>query len=220
MTEQDDIDAATAELITRNIDLAFRMLGEMVDDAGKIGQVPDGATVFVAPPDDPEVEHVQLQRAMEAAASGKAAYLWRLAVPAGGRSAWQVRALTPRWPTEGIDPVAVYDRATDLLVVDFFRGRRRGDIAFGIRDLGMLSVDSTTLEVVANVLPAFLETMVARDPTMIDVLLRPETELRGISRSDIAQLRSRLRRDAGLGEGEAPVTFAVFTERLRHHAAA
>lgn len=215
MNEPDDgIDEARAATITKNIDLAFRSIAEMLDDPSKIEQVPDGATLFVAPEDNPALERNQTQRALEMAAAGQTSYLWRLGRPPGERSAWHVRTLTPRWPTDGIDPVAVYDHATDLLVVDFFNNRRHGDTKIGTPDLGILVVDSATNEVIANALPEFLDRLVRRDPTMIDVLLRPETELRGVTRQEIVRLRARLRGEAGLAVAAAPATFAAISERL------
>lgn len=214
MTDHDDgIDAARAALIEKNIDLAFRFLKELIDDPEKIGQVPSGSTVYVMSRGEPEFNRIQMARAQRAAESGRLAHLWQLDAPPGERSALEVRTTKPRWPTEGLDPVALYDRAKDLLVVDFF-GRRRAGVPIPTDAFGILFVDLATDEIVVHVLPAFLSQAVPRDPTLIDVLLRPETVLEGITRDEVRAIRNALAHH-GVVLPPVPAPFEELTEHLQ-----
>lgn len=210
----DTRDDARAAQIERNIELAFQFAKELVEDPTRMEQLPAEATVFVAPPDDPGFNEEQLGRAMRAAKTNKQVYLWRLGAPTGERAAFLTRVFAPRWPTHGIDPAAVYDRVSDTLVVDFFRGRRPG-IPIPSEVFGLLFVDEQTEEVVGNILPEFLSRVVRRDVALIDVLLRPETELHGITRQEVGQIRDALRRDAA-APAAPPASFATLVERMEH----
>lgn len=78
MTEPCEIDETAAAFITRNIHLAFAMTRELFDNPALIGQLPDKATVFVAPPDDPEFAAQQMKRAQNFAECGSRSVVWRL----------------------------------------------------------------------------------------------------------------------------------------------
>ncbi len=78
MTEFREIDEVTAAFISRNIELAFAMTKELLDNPALIEQVPDKATVFVAPPDDPDFARRQMERARTFAADGCRSVVWRL----------------------------------------------------------------------------------------------------------------------------------------------
>ncbi|HEU5430632.1 MAG TPA: hypothetical protein VFU81_03165, partial [Thermomicrobiales bacterium] len=191
MSDREAMDDERAAFIDANIDLAFRFLEELFDEPARIEQVPSGSTVYVVPPDAPAVWRGQTARALRAAESGKAAYLWRLGVPAGERAAWRAHVIAPHWPTEGIDPAALYDRASDTLVIDFFRGRRQG-VPIPSESYGLLYVDQETDEVVVNVMPQFLAGVVHRDSSLIDLLLHPATQLRGITVDEVREMRNSL----------------------------
>ena len=214
MTEHDDgIDPAAADRIAKNIDLAFRFLGEAIDDPTRLAEIPDGATGVVLPPDDPEPATENMGKAIRLHEGGRDVRMYRLGAPAGERAVFSYRSLTPRWPTVDIDPVAKYDRATDILVVDFFNGRRRGTVQVPAGEFGVIFVDPDTEEVIVNVLLGFLARAIRRDPSLIDVLLRPETTLRGVSRPDIVEMKRRLAGDRGWSD-ERPASSAALTERL------
>ncbi len=213
MSDHDDgIDDARADGIATNIDLAFRFLGEAFDDPSRLDEIPSGTALVVLPADDPETTAANLALAGRLSEEGRDVRMHRLGAAPGERSALAYRTVRPRWPTEGIDPVAEYDRATDTLFVDFFNGRRRG-IDIPTRDLGLLFVDRNTEEVIANLVPDFLSRVVPRDPSLIDVLLRPETTLHGITRDEVREVRAALgHRDPG--PDAPPATFAAIAERL------
>jgi hypothetical protein len=215
MTQHDDIDEERAALIDRNIELAFALAHEIVEQPARLDELPSGAMVFVVPPDDPAFAEAQTNRALRAARTGNEAYLWRLDAPAGERAAFRARVITPRWPMEGIDPAAVYYRAIDTLVVDFFHGRREGVPLPGER-FGVLFIDEGTEEVVVNILPQFLSRVVRRDYALIDVLLRPETELHGITQAEVRQIRNMLAHSTS--EAAAPpaefLTIVAHMEKL------
>ncbi len=78
MTEPMEIDEATAAFISRNIELAFAMTRELLDNPALIEQVPDKATVFVAPPDAPDYARRQMERARTFAGNGYRSVVWRL----------------------------------------------------------------------------------------------------------------------------------------------
>jgi hypothetical protein len=212
MNERNELGDEQAAFIDANIDLAFSFLEEIIDEPDRIGQMPSGSTVYVVPPDAPAVLRGQTARALRAAQAGKNAWLWRLGVSGGDRAAWRAHVVSPRWPTEGIDPAALYDHASDTLVVDFFRGRRQGG-PIPSESFGMLYVDQDTDEVVVNVLPQFLGSVVRRDPRLIDLLLRPESELRGITADEARSLRASLLR--GVVESAPVATFVDLSRRMR-----
>jgi hypothetical protein len=147
--------------ITKNIDLAFRFLEEVIEEPARADTLPERATLFLLPPDDPGFNQEQMVLAQMAATTGKETFIWRLGAPKGEQPAVPVRSITPRWPRAGIDPIAVYDRDSDILVVDFFNGTRRGEIEIGTREFGVLLVDSDTEEIVVNVVPRFLSANLA-----------------------------------------------------------
>jgi hypothetical protein len=210
----DRTDEAKAAQIERNIELAFAFAQEIVDDPARLEQLPVEATVFVAPIDDQALVREQGGRALEAAKTTRNTYLWLLGAVEGERAARHVRFFTPRWPTRDIEPAAVYDRPSDTLIVDFFHGRRRG-IAIPSEAFGLLIVDEQTEEVVANILPQFLSRLVRRDYTLIDGLLRPETDLHGITREEAVSLRDALRREAA-APAAPPAAFPDLIAHMEH----
>jgi hypothetical protein len=208
MSDRETIDDDSRNaFVEANIDLAFQFLEEIIDEPTRGEHLPSGSTVYVVPPDAPALLRGQTGRALRAAQAGASAYLWRLGVPPGERAAWRAHVISPHWPTEGIDPAALYDRASDTLVIDFFRGRRQGK-PIPSEAQGLLYVDEETDEVVVNVVPQFLGAVVSRDPNLIDVLLRPETELRGMTADEAREMRDSL---AG-GDAAAPETLASFAD--------
>ncbi|MDP9364860.1 MAG: hypothetical protein M3Q10_11670 [Chloroflexota bacterium] len=213
MSDRDGrIGEVQATRIGKNIDLAFRFLDEVLDDPARLAEIPDGSTLAILPPDDPELAAENTDKAIRLDRAGKNVRLYALGRPPGERSVWAYRTVTPRWPTKGIDPVAQYDARSDILVVDFFNGRRQG-VDLPTREFGTLFVDRDTEEVVAHVLPYFLSRAVRKDPGIIDVLLRPETTLHGITRQEVADIRHVLTGET-LPVEAAPASFAVITERL------
>lgn len=79
MNEHPEIDAEQAACITRNNHLAFAMLRELIENPALIEQLPNKATVFVAPPDDPEhAAHQMKNRARTFAENGYRSVVWRL----------------------------------------------------------------------------------------------------------------------------------------------
>jgi len=199
--------------VTRNIDLAFQFLNEVIDAPARADEVPSGASIFVMPAADPEFNREQMELARIAATAGRETFLWRLGVPPEERAAFRVSSLTPRWPQVGIDPVAFYDRDEDILIVDFFNDRRRGTVTIGTGEFGELHVDAATGEIIAQVLPHFLAAAVPREPSVIDILLRPETELRGVTRTEVVEIKRALLADHW--QPEAPIaSFAAMTDPL------
>ena len=213
MNDRDDgIDDAKAARIGKNIDLAFRFLDEVIDDPARLAELPDGATVAPLPPDDPELARETVDKVARWSEGGRDVRLYRIGAPPGERFAWAYRTVTPRWPTEGIEPVVEYHAKPDVLVVDFFNGRRQG-IEIPTREFGTIFVDQETEEVVVNILPRFLGQVIQRDPGLIDVLLRPETTLYGISRDDVERIRRTLVGDRPVPDASS-TSFAAIVERL------
>jgi hypothetical protein len=83
MNQMGAMDDERAAYITRNIDLAFRMIREIFDDPSILEGLPARATVFVAPPDDPDYANHQVERAQRFAAEGSRAMVWRLGAKDG-----------------------------------------------------------------------------------------------------------------------------------------
>ena len=72
-----DRDAILTELekkrIELDLDFASRFVRELVADPDRLDQLPSGATVFVAPPDDADEITTQTARALRAAEQGRTA---------------------------------------------------------------------------------------------------------------------------------------------------
>ena len=213
MNDRDDgIDDAKTARIGKNIDLAFRFLDEVIDDPSRLAEIPDGATVVALPPDDPELARENVGKAARLSKGGRVVRLYRVGAPPDERFVWSYRTVTPRWPTEGIDPVAEYHAEPDVLVVDFFNGQRPG-IRIPAGKFGLLFVDPETEEVVVNILPRFLSEVVPADPSLIDILLRPETTLHGISLEAVVKIKRSLMGDPPL-PNIPPASFEMIVERL------
>src|SRR3712207_2741645 len=76
-------DRETDDLISRNIRLTGDLLHQIFDDLTILERIPNGATVYVVPEDDPALAASNLEGAHRAKAAGQTVYLHYLAYPHG-----------------------------------------------------------------------------------------------------------------------------------------
>jgi hypothetical protein len=70
-----------ADLIERNMALAFADLQEHADDPGALTATPAGATVVLIPDDDPELAEFNRQLGLRALAEGEDVYFRHVRTP-------------------------------------------------------------------------------------------------------------------------------------------
>jgi len=186
-----------AEMTTKNLDLAGRVLQEILADPDILDEIPDGATVVPMPFDDRELAEHNLALATAHGEAGKNVVLWRVDVPEPDVPAWrstEIRAFSthffkPHWPQTVVpepgDLLIVYDRDRDVLLVDFFGGKREA-VGLPFKPLVALRVDPANDEVVGYLLSGFLEVMAQREPRLVTTIRR--AELRAITPEEFANL--------------------------------
>ena len=214
MTERDDgIDPATADRIAKNIDLAFRFLGEAVDDPTHLAKIPDGATVVPLPADDAEHAAAGVALADRLVQEGRTVYAVPVGLPRAEAERWRAteiramhfRELAPRWAPD-LDPAEIalaYDRDRDALLIDYAAGRRRG-VAIPYAPGVFLLVELETQEVFGYVATGFLDRADPVPPGLVTALALADRrrltteELGGIELGDDADAGEVRRRAAAV----------------------
>jgi hypothetical protein len=86
MSEHDEITDLVTEHIGKNIDLAFRLMQEIIDNPALAAEIPNGATLVMLPPDDPDLARANIELAERLAREGRDVYLQRVGGPPGRRA--------------------------------------------------------------------------------------------------------------------------------------
>lgn len=149
------------EQTERNIDLAFQLLDDAIDDDEVLDAIPDGGTLVLLPYDSPTLTLRNLAMASRLAVAGTTVYLRRVGAPPDGGSGLdfgRVAAKAIRWAI----PVDLGDRLmmeknpiADTVVFDFTgAGRERNlyPVGTGIS----LLVDLSSLDAVGYSISASL----------------------------------------------------------------
>ena len=209
MTEHDDgIDPVAAERIGKNIDLAFRFLGELIDDPVRLDHAPNGSSLIVLPYDDPELGVLNLGQASKLAAAGHVVRLQRVGVPKPGEPGWpdievfEVHSghLAPKWPVAaGGYPVAGYDPGVDALTVELFATPRPPSTIMPINAYVWMLVDMAADEAVGLLVPHFRSRVMEEAPLVGEFLLLSFGDVVGISKEEAHRLRDEI------GFGQRPV---------------
>jgi len=166
-----------------NVDLAFRLLDEVLADPDSAERIPIGARVVPLPYDEPNLRLRNLALAGRRASAGESVYLRRIGGPRGEDG----RCFSGR---DGDPHLAIrYDPTQAALVIDLSAGDRPTMRLFISREIAVL-VDEETLAVVGYSVP---EAMVAR------IVESPSAKGRGRADRDYA---------VGLGGPQAPALFA------------
>jgi len=179
MTEQQaaDVDA--------NLDLVARFLEAVIDDPSVAEDIPDGATIFVLPHDDPDRAKTNFDLANAASEAGRDVHIWTTL----GKHAGLVQA-SLRWP-ENHDTVELaldYHWPIDELVVKFvgLYDAQRPMAHVPRNPFVFMAVDTITHEVLGYSLPGFLGRVIPVSPHLLAWL--DTAELHGISRGDLMRI--------------------------------
>lgn len=167
MSDATTLDDRTMSNTTANIDLAGRLLHEIVADPDALDRIPDGATLVVLPYDDEALALHNLAMAGALVNQGRTVYFRRVggSADAGDSATWN--GADERWPRWSESPGGhglslIHDSEAATLTVDFFTGPR-ATTRLAIGERTALVVDRDTFEVVGYVLPMELvEELVGR----------------------------------------------------------
>lgn len=142
-----------ADQTGRNIDLAFQLLNEVLEDDDAFDAIPSGGTLILLPYDDPKLALRNLAMALRSANAGQGVYLRLVGAPPASSDdpyPWQSALFNLRLAASSVFSGQLsieYDPITDAQVFDFSAGHRstfRLPVSTGIA----LLVDFGSLEAV------------------------------------------------------------------------
>lgn len=190
--------------IARNIDLAFRFLGEAADDPAILDKIDGGRTLVLFPSDvrpDPELSVANAQLARRLADAGYNVTTWAVetATPGGP-------GVLGRWPVlpPGKGPVVTYDRDRDVLEIDLLT-TDRPTLPVRSAPPAVLHVDPETGIIVGVTVPRFIAEAAPKSLLLFDLLLRPTARLHGVTPHDLQAIRNALAHGRAAA-GREPVT--------------
>lgn len=173
---------------TANLGLAAQFVRELIERPEDHEVLPEDALLVLLPgddPGDPELSRANIQMADRFAAEGRHVVTWVVGMPAlSGPQA------LPRWPrTLGEGSGITYDRPKDLLTVVL--SRPEGPTTpVRVHPNATVLMDPDTRLVRVLTIPHFLAEAAPKSLALLDLLLRPDTTLVGISRDELRSLRN------------------------------
>lgn len=200
--------------IAKNIDLAFRFLGEAADDPAILDQIDHGRTLVLFPSDvqpDPELSETNAQLARRLAAAGHDVTTWAVesSTPAGSR-------VLGRWPVlpAGKDPTVTYDRDRDVLEIDLLTTDRPAIPILSAPPV-VLRVDPETGIIVGVTVSRFLAEAAPKSLLLFDLLLRPTARLYGVTPEELGAIRNALAHGRAATKPETVTTEEIASELVR-----
>lgn len=176
---------AERETVEANIDLVARFLEAVIEDPSVAEDIPDGATIFILPHDDPGRAETNFELAKSASKAGRDVHIWTT----NGKHVG-IAQVSAKWPEDlGAVELAVnYHWPSDELVVTFvgLYDAQRPIAYFARNPFVFMAVDTITHEVLGYTLPGFLERVISVSPRLLAWL--DAAELRGISRDDLTRI--------------------------------
>ena len=208
----DPTDLSTAEKfqISANLRLAAQFVRELIDEPEHHDVLPDDATIVLLPPDDPEnrqLSFANVEMAKQLILKGQNPILW--AVGMSSRAGLQAIV---RFPIIREDRLAIsYDRRQDVLSVSFSQSDRP-TMPVQHHPHVITLVDPETYVVVSYTIPHFLAAVAPKSLALFDVLLLSSTQLTGVTREELIDIRNTLAHGQPLPTKERMTASEIFQE--------
>ncbi|MDQ3225408.1 MAG: hypothetical protein M3Q50_02090 [Chloroflexota bacterium] len=195
-----------------NLRLASLFIRELLDDEDSLGVIPQGASVVLLPPDDPddlELRDANMRMASDLAANGRNVVLWTVGMPSVTASQRLVR-----WPAiSNAQPASItYDRDQDMLEVAF-SVTKQPTLPIQIIAVVTLLIERESEAAISATIHDFLAKAAPQSLVLFDLLLLSSTRLIGITLSEVHAIRNAMVHGQSL-PAQALVTSRQIVEEL------
>ena len=207
------LSAAERAQTSKNLRLASQFIREFLEAPERFHVLPENAAIVLLPSDDDpdtELTLANMEMAKQIERQGKKTILWAVGMP--DRLGPQALVRFPVF-REG-QPTASYDRAKDLLTVEFSRTDRPTMLVQHHPYVTMV-IDRETHIAVSLAVPNFLAVVAPKSLPLFDVLLLPSTELVGITLDELVSLRNSLAHGGDQPAREQLTVPEILTELAR-----